>query len=485
MERTGRREFLQRALSAAAVAAAPATLLAAEEPKAPDGPKGGKRANILLINLDDLKADAVGFLGNKEVRTPNLDKLFARGTVFTRAYTMGAMIGAVCLPSRTMMLTGRSLFRIAGAGNKAPGARPIDRDCVLPTPVKAAGYETFHMGKSGNECKAAIDAFDHNIVSNDRGGERALSSQKHADRTIEFLRSRKADRPFFIYLAPPVPHDPRVAPKEFMDLYDPDKMSLPPNYLPQHPFDNGHMTVRDEGLAPWPRTEQTIRRHLADYYACITCMDHHLGRIFDCLQQLNQLDNTVIIFTGDNGLSMGDHGLLGKQNLYEFGGMHVPLCIAGPGIPAGRSEAFVYLMDLYPTVCELAGATPPEGVEGKSILPVVQGKAPAIRDVMYTAYMDCQRSVRDGRWKLIRYPLVDKTQLYDLSADPREKNDLSQQPEYAGKLAEMTALLERQQKQWGDKAPLKVDNPRPAAWTPPAAKGDGGKGKKNEKKRKK
>ncbi len=475
MERTGRREFLRQAVTAAAVSAAPALLQSADKATT-------RRPNILLINLDDHKADTLGFLGNKDVKTPNLDKLFARGTVFNRAYTMGAMIGAVCLPSRTMMLTGRSLFRLAGAGNKVPGTRPIDRECVLPTPVKAAGYETFHMGKSGNECKVAIDSFDHNIVSNGRGAERAQSSQEHADRTIAFLRGRKADHPFFIYLAPPVPHDPRVAPKEFMDLYDPDKISLPANYLPQHPFDNGHMTVRDECLAPWPRTEQTIRRHLADYYGCITCIDHHLGRIFDCLKELAQFDNTVILFIGDNGLSMGDHGLLGKQNLYEFGGMHVPLCIAGPGIPAGRSDAMVYLMDLYPTVCELAGAKLPEGVEAKSILPVVQGKTKALRDALYTAYMDCQRSVRDDRWKLIRYPLVDKTQLYDLSADPREKTNLADRPEHAAKLAEMTALLTRQQKLWGDPAPLKVDNPKPADWTPPAK---GGKDKKSEKKRKK
>jgi len=188
MERTGRREFLRNAMSAAAVAAAPAGLVAAAGDTGVSKPATAGRSttagrpatagrpNIVLINLDDHKADAVGFLGNKEVKTPTLDKLFARGTVFSRAYTMGAMIGAVCLPSRTMMLTGRSLFRLAGAGNKVPGARPIDRECVLPTPVKAAGYETFHMGKSGNECKVAIEAFDHNIVSNGRGAERAQSS---------------------------------------------------------------------------------------------------------------------------------------------------------------------------------------------------------------------------------------------------------------------------------------------------------------------
>src|SRR5258706_12562209 len=110
------------------------------------------------------------------------------------------------------------------------------------------------------------------------------------------------------------------------------------------------MAVRDELLAPWPRPPEVIRRHLADYYACITCLDHHLGRIFDCLKELGQLDNTVIIFAGDNGLSLGEHGLMGKQNLYEYGGMRVPLVIAGPGIARAKRDTFVYLYDLFPTI---------------------------------------------------------------------------------------------------------------------------------------
>ena len=170
----------------------------------------------------------------------------------------------------------------------------------------------------------------------DRGDSRATSSQRHADAVIQFLRERSPDRPFYIYLAPPVPHDPRIAPSEFMALYDPDKIPLPTAFLPLHPFDNGEMTVRDKHLAPWPRTPEDTRRQIAEYYACISCLDHHVGRVFQLLRQLGQFDNTIVIFSGDNGLSLGEHGLFGKQNLYEFGGMHVPLVFAGPGIPAGR-----------------------------------------------------------------------------------------------------------------------------------------------------
>jgi arylsulfatase A-like enzyme len=269
-----------------------------------------------------------------------------------------------------------------------------------------------------------------------------------------------------------VPHDPRSAEPQFHKLYDPAKIPLSPAFLPQHPFDNGEMTVRDEALAPWPRTAADTRRQNADYYSCVTGLDHHIGRIFAELKARGQWDNTIIIFSGDNGLSLGEHGLFGKQNLYEFGGMHVPLVIAGPGIPRGRSDALVYLMDLFPTFAEFAGAKIPDGVEGKSIVPILAGKRAKVRDVLYTAYRDCQRAIRDDRWKLIRYPLVNRTQLFDLSSDPHELNNLADKPEHKAKLTELTAQLTQEMANHADSYPLSVANPKPAEWTPPAASGE-------------
>ncbi len=227
------------------------------------------------------------------------------------------------------------------------------------------------------------------------------------------------------------------------------------------------MTVRDERLAPWPRTEAVVKRHLADDYACITCLDHHIGRLVAALEASGQLANTLIIFAADNGLSLGDHGLMGKQNLYEFGGMHVPLVFAGPGIPHGTSDAFAYLFDVYPTVCELTGTPVPPAVESRSLVPVISGKKAGVRDVVFTAYRQCQRAVRDRRWKLIHYPLVNKTQLFDLEQDPHELRDLGEKPEHAGKVQELLALLAQQQKLYDDTVPLTVAEPQPAAWTPP------------------
>jgi arylsulfatase A-like enzyme len=424
-----------------------------------------KKPNVLFILADDYRADCLGALGNSHVRTPNLDKLADRGMVFANTYCLGSMVGAVCLPSRTMLLTGRPLFHLP-ARNSIPG-----KDYALwPKAMSSGGYETFHLGKKGNSFVPGMEAFDTCIYASTDQSERALSSQKTADGVIEYLQKRKGDKPFFVYLAPPVPHDPRVAPKQFMDQYDPAKIPLPLAFLPVHPFDNGEMTVRDEMLAPHPRTPEIIRRHLADYYACVTCLDYHIGRIIDVLRRRGELDNTLIIFTGDNGLSLGDHGLLGKQNVYEYGGMHVPMIIAGPGIPRGNTSALVYLYDIFPTVCELTGTPIPPQVESKSFAPIIAGKAMKVRDYIYTVYKDVQRGIRDERWKLIQYPQINKTQLFDLGSDPHELNNLADKPECTAKVKEMMALLAKAQKEYDDTCPLVSEHPSDPSWLPEKAK---------------
>lgn len=426
-----------------------------------------RQPNILHLHADDHRADGLRALGNPILETPNLDTLVGCGITFNSCYTMGSMVGAVCQPSRTMLLSGKSWLRIPNARDKN-----TDASNSLPRALSRAGYETFHVGKGGNEFTAGLLAFDTNIVFSDNTVEqRRGSSERHADATIKFLSDRAAKganaKPFYIYFAPSVPHDPRVAAPEFHGRYDPKNIPLSPAFMPQHPFDNGEMTVRDECLAPWPRTADDTKRQLADYYACVTGLDHHIGRIFAELRNRGEWDNTIIIFTGDNGLSLGEHGLYGKQNLYEFGGMHVPCVIAGPGIPHARSDALIYLMDLFPTFCDFAGAKIPDGVEGNSIVPIIQGRATKVRDVLYTAYRNVQRAIRDDRWKLIRYPQVDRTQLFDLSTDPLELTNLAGDPAQGERLSKMTALLKREMDRYADAVPLVVANPKSAAWTPP------------------
>ncbi len=177
------------------------------------------------------------------------------------------------------------------------------------------------------------------------------------------------------------------------------------------------MLIRDECLEAWPRTEEAIRSHLHDYYSVISSMDYDIGRLLDGIKLLNLAENTIIVFSSDQGIAIGDHGLMGKQNIYE-GSMKVPLIFKGPGIKEGHSDALVYLHDLFPTFCDYAGIEIPEDLDGKSVYPIIHGKKSHVRDYLMLAYRDFQRSVRDASWKLIRYPNIDRTMLFDLAKDP-------------------------------------------------------------------
>ncbi len=420
------------------------------------------RPNILFLFTDDQRFDGAGALGNPILKTPTLDSLARQGMVFRNCYGLGSNVPAVCLPSRNMLLSGRAYFRWEGP--QAPADPPN-----FPVTLKQAGYATYHHGKKGNSALRIQEKFDTNkYVSDDADRESGEPGQTIVDDAIAYLKARHGhdDRPFFMYLAFGNPHDPRVAAKKYSDLYERDRIPLPKDYMPLHPFDNGEMLIRDELLAPWPRTEAEIRRHLHEYYAVISGLDYHLGRLLAALQELNLTENTIILFASDNGLAVGSHGLMGKQNLYEAGAK-VPLVVSGPGIRKGQTDALVYLLDIFPTVCDLVDAPVPAGLDGRSLKPVIDGKAGGVRDTLFLAYGECQRAIRDDRWKLIRYPQIDKTQLFDLREDPYELRDRAADPDQTGRINRMMAELSKWQKQLGDKTPLSVDKPRPAAFNPP------------------
>jgi len=228
--------------------------------------------------------------------------------------------------------------------------------------------------------------------------------------------------------------------------------------MPQHPFDNGELRVRDELLAEHPRTPEAMRRHLADYYGTISHLDHELGRVMKVLEERGWMEKTIVIFTSDQGLAVGGrHGLMGKQNLYEH--FKSPLVLAGPGIQRGRSAALVYLFDLFPAICELAGAKTPTAVEGKSLLPIIDGRQTRVRDWLFCAYRDCQRMVRDDRWKLIQYRAAGtrNVQLFDLADDPDELNNLAQVAQFAAQRVRLEKLLSRARQEYND--PVDFDKP--------------------------
>lgn len=404
--------------------------------------------NILLLVADDQRFDTIGALGNPHIKTPHLDRLAREGFAFRNAYCLGSNSAAVCLPSRNMLMSGRYYFRWEGKSYASP------EQANLPDTMRALGYETWHEGKLGNTAREIEPRFEHHQYLDD---ERERNSGEHGKRCVDdaiaFLTSRQTDRPFCMYLAFEGPHDPRVAAPHYLQLYERERLPLPANYLPQHPFDNGELKIRDEALEDWPRTPEAIRRHLHEYYACISSIDGHIGRLLLTLQEQGELEKTLIIFTSDNGLAIGSHGLMGKQNLYDDG-MKVPLLFCGPGIPQGQSKALVYLLDIFPTLCELAGTPVPAEVDGKSLAPIIRGQSQAVRDTLFLSYRDVQRAVRDERWKLIVYPKVDVLQLFDLQDDPYEVHDVKDRPEHAERIQRMLTELRRWQSVVGDRLPL-------------------------------
>ncbi|MHC5053121.1 MAG: sulfatase-like hydrolase/transferase [Planctomycetota bacterium] len=444
------------------------------------GPARGGRPNVLFFFTDDQRFDTIRALGNPEIVTPNIDRLVERGVAFRNAYIMGGTCGAVCMPSRAMLHSGRTLWHIEREGQGIP-----EEHTTLGETLRAAGYDCFGTGKWHNGPQSYARSFsagaevflggmgDHwNVPAfdfdpegkydsrlpfcKDPGLSRELGHRKgdhvHAgrhstdvfcDATANFLRGLEGDRSFFTYLSFMAPHDPRTMPGAFLEMYDPAKLSLPPNYAPVHPFDNGEMSVRDERLEAWPRTEEAVLRHKAEYYAMISHLDAGIGRVLDALEETGRAEDTIIVFAGDNGLAVGRHGLMGKQSLYEHS-IHVPLLMSGPGIPRGEErEGLAYLLDIFPTLCDLVGIETPASVEGRSLAPVLSDPGATVRERLSFAYRHLHRAATDGRWKLIEY-LVEgrrRTQLFDLAADPWETNDLSTDPARAGEVEALRAWL--------------------------------------------
>jgi arylsulfatase A-like enzyme len=445
-------------------------------------PKQTDRPNILFLFTDDQRFDTIGALGNKQIITPNMDALVRTGTTFTNAYIMGSTSGAVCMPSRAMLMSGQNLFDLTRSGRTVP-----PEHSMLPEVLRRAGYVTFATGKWHNQRQPFARCFtaganiffggmsDHYAVpvnDFDPTGEYPKESRprrqgKHSselfsDAAVDFLRNYKDDDPFLVYVSYTAPHDPRTAPKKYHDMYDPNKLTLPASFMPEHPFDNGQMRIRDEELAPWPRTPAEIRKHLADYYAMITHVDAQIGRVLNALRETGHADNTIIVFSADNGLAVGRHGLLGKQNLYEHS-VHVPLIICGPGIPkAKKRTGLCYIHDLYPTLCEIVNVPIPKSVRTASLLPMLNRGKP-VHSTLFFAYKDIQRGLRDDRYKLIEYSVKDArtTQLFDLKTDPAELNNLADDPAYTPHLRRLRTELLAWKDHLRDNSPFWQSFPTP------------------------
>jgi arylsulfatase A-like enzyme len=436
--------------------------------------KPTQKPNVIILLADDMRAKTIHALGNNEVITPNLDKLVKSGVAFPHAYNMGGHTGAVCVSSRAMLMTGQTIHKLGDDITEIPKDYTL-----LGKLLSSSGYKTYGVGKWHNGVPSYVQSFrggdeimfggmtssqwniplnhfnkdgiyDHAYTPSDPANrdlsriadhvyEGRHSAEIFADAAVKYLKSEKGTDPFFLYVAFTTPHDPRQMPKEYLEMYDTAKISLPVNFLPEHPFDNGHMHGRDEKLLGFPRKPDEVKREIRDYYAIITHLDAQIGRIMDALKASGQLENTIVVFAGDNGLALGQHGLMGKQNLYEHT-VGVPMVWSGPGIAKGKqSSAYSYLVDIYPTLCDLLKIKKPATVDGSSFSASLKDPSKSNHKEMFFAFRDLQRAVSDTRYKLIEYNVkkVRTTQLFDLKTDPYEMNNLAGNLEYKATLARL------------------------------------------------
>ncbi len=441
-----------------------------------------RRPNFILIVSDDQRPDTIQALGNPVILTPHLDKLVSDGAAFTRAIAANPH----CVPSRAEIMTGATGFR----NGSPPFGRAIKPGLtLLAAHLRQAGYRTGYAGKWMNDGSPQTRGYDETsglFSAGGAGGAELTLPRAHNGRAVTGYRGwtfkrddgqpelgkgvgltgttdrdiadgaialieRGSDRPFFLHVNFTAPHDPLHLPPGYERAYDPAEMPLPPNFRAEHPFDHGNAGQRDEQLLPLPRTPSDVRREIAAYYAVVSHLDAQVGRIRAALDASGKASDTVVIFTSDHGLALGSHGLLGKQNLYEHT-IGVPFIVSGPGVPRGqRYAAQITLRDIFPTLCGFARIPVPETVEGRSLLPLLEGRAEVVHPEVFAYWhspgrgaIATQQMIRTDRWKLIHYTHLDRYQLFDLVTDPHETDDRAGRPEHA----ELQADLQRRLVAW-------------------------------------
>jgi len=458
-----------------------------------------KKPNFLFIIVDDQSPlDLKVYNPRSILDTPNIDRLAEEGMVVDGAHHMGAWIGGVCTPSRHMVMSGRTVWHVPDKPGRIMNPHVTDPNRVppdlaqysLPAVFNRAGYDTMRTCKNGNSYEAANKLFTVRHDGTRRGGTDEKGSHWHGEQVMNYLMDREKSKdtdPFLIYYGFSHPHDVRDGKPELLNKYgavnhldpnnlppaNPGQPPLPENWLPEHPFDHGHTTVRDEvGVkGVWKkRDERTIRNEMGREFACSENIDIQIGRVLRKLEAMDELDNTYVIYTADHGMAIGRHGLQGKQNLYEHT-WRIPFIVKGPGIKSGsRVDGNIYLLDILATLCDLAEIDTPKTSEGKSFKPVLMGEEEKVRDALYGVYCGGgrpgSRCVKKGDWKLTQYEVtktgVKHTQLFNLKENPhefiREHHDpkvvaktgvkptkkqvnLAGHPDFTDKLKEMEALL--------------------------------------------
>ncbi len=427
------------------------------------------RPNILFLAIDDLRPE-LGCYGDTQVKSPNIDRVAAQGMVFTRAYSQVPTCGA----SRASMMTSilptpkRFIDHLARADEDAPAAR------TLPEMFKAAGYTTlsngkvFHNGADTGPRSWSQPSWHPvtHMTSHDPATTAKVSAQQRgrmfespdvpdnaygdgqtAEKTIADLRRLKAEgKPFFLACGFIRPHMPFYVPKKYWDLYDREKIAIAPNRdRPQdapaalvgsteyQSYEPGGYEVNSDA---WHR----MMRH--GYYAAASYADKLAGDVLAELERLGLADNTIIVIWGDHGWHLGEHNFWGKHNTLQ-NALRVPLIIKVPGLPAGRrTDSLVASLDLFPTLCALAGINPPDSVQGLSFAAVLKDPATRTRDSVYSRF-DQGDSIVTDQLLYTSYGAAGEM-LYDHRTDPQENRNVADQPKYAADVARLRALLKMQ-----------------------------------------
>ncbi|HVQ36950.1 MAG TPA: sulfatase [Pyrinomonadaceae bacterium] len=435
-----------------------------------------QKYNVIIIASDDLRP-TLGCYGDRLVKTPNLDKLAARGVRFDRAYTQFPL----CNPSRTSLLTGRYPTQTGVMDNEFY-FRALHPELVsLPEHFKANGYVTLRSGKIFHGGIDDTEAWtEGGETRNFPGARRPPSNPDSADRTshsdqivmlegngednedyrmatraIAYLEKYK-DQPFFLAMGSAKPHSPPTSTKRFFDMYDVDKMPLPPDFSPRPIAPPGFPEIsiarRNTDLfINREASPREAREVIRAYYAAVSFMDEQVGRVLDALDRLKLSDKTIIVFWGDHGYHLGEKGKWSKAySLFEIN-TRIPFIWAGPGTRAGVSPRTVQLLDMYPTLVELCGLPSPykapakiEGHNLSALLrnPLAKWDHPALTVVKYQGKLG--KSVRTERW---HYVIWDDGKagemLLDHANDPLELKNLAGDPAYAETVKKMRQLIEQ------------------------------------------
>lgn len=458
----------------------PLVLLLAFTVSAAAAATAADRPNVLLMMSDDLGA-MLGSYGYPQAKTPHLDALAKRGVRFDRAYCQFPH----CNPSRASLLSGLRPNSTGVTVNADNLYKNVPGVVTLPTRFRRHGYTTaragkiFHLGvPSGQESMDDPQAWDFgtpfkderpyppkrdSIVKVATGRREGLAWEEticadddlvdgnFAEEAIAWLERRDRTKPFFLAVGFHRPHLPFVAPAKYYDLYPFESIRLPAE--PANDVDDIPLPARNEAVPQYAMTATPDQRRAAirAYLATVSYMDAQAGRVFAALERQGVADRTIIVFTGDHGWHLGEHGLWHKRSLFEESA-RVPFIIYAPGAKGnGRpSRSVVEMLDVYPTLCDLAGVPAPAVLQGRSLRPVLADPGATLHEGAFTQARrgpkaeHWGRSVRTPRW---RYTEWDEgrngVELYDHEADPREFTNLAKDPRHAAVVRELRGLLER------------------------------------------